>query len=149
MPDTRGEIAVRRERQSRDDFVQAEKSIERAPQQAEEFFREPGKFDPRHRGARVNHNVPSVWYLRHVGPQNFANAPANPIAHNRAAQSFFYTGAETAAFRSIPADEKNELRTRATLASAVHRFIFDATQQASGTRVAPVRSGHSSDLRRA
>jgi hypothetical protein len=125
-----------------------QRSTERAPQQAEEFVREPGKFRARRGGARVNHNVPSVWYLRHVEPQNFADAPANPVAHDRAAQGFFYTGAETAVFRSIPADKNDELRTRATLAPAIYRFIFDATQQACGTRVAPVSSGRSV-LRRA
>jgi hypothetical protein len=104
------------------------RSRERAPQQAEEFVRQPRKFDPRHRGARVNHDVPSSWYLRPVESQDFANAPANSIAHDRAAQSFFHAGAETASSRAVAANKNNELRTRTPFASAINRFIFDAAQ---------------------
>ncbi len=141
MSDKREASAIMRGLECRGDFPRVEISSERAPQQAEEFLRQPGKFDPRHSSARVNHDVPSYWYLRHVDPQDFADAPANPVAHDSAALSLFYTGAETAVFRSITADENNELRARAALASAIHRFVFDAAQKTRGTRVAPVRSG--------
>jgi len=73
-----------------------------------------------------------------VEPQDFADASANPIAHNRAAQSFFYAGAESACSGAIAANKNNELRTRAPLTSAINRLIFDAAQQTRGTRVAQV-----------
>lgn len=87
----------------------------------------------------MNDYVPSGWYLRPVESQDFADAPANPIAHYRAAQSFFHAGAEAAGSGAVAANENNKLRTRAPLSAAIDRFIFDAAQQTRGTRVAQVR----------
>ena len=61
-------------------------------------------------------------------PQDFADAPANPIAHDRAAEGFFHAGAEAAGSGAVAADKYHELRTGAPLASAVDRFVFDAAQ---------------------
>lgn len=75
--------------------------------------------------------------------QDFADAPANPIAHDRAAEGFFHAGAEPAVSGAVAANKNNELRTGAPLASAIHRLVFDAAQQTRGTRVAPVNRGRS------
>jgi len=85
----------------------------------------------------VNHDVPSVWYLRHVDSQDFADAPPTPVAYHRAAQGFFYAVAEAALSGSVWAEENDELRTRAPPAVAIHRFKFGAVEQADGTRKAP------------
>jgi len=112
-------------------------SLERAPQQADQFYGQWRKLASRHGGARVNHDVPSVWYLRHVDSQDFADAPPNPVAYHRAAQGFFYAGAEAALSGSVWAEENDELRTRAPPAVAIHRFKFGAAKQANSTRKAP------------
>jgi hypothetical protein len=72
--------------------------------------------------------------------QDFAYAPANPVAHDRAAQGFFNAGAETGVAGAVAANKNNELRTRAPLAPAIDRFVFDAAQQTRGTREAEVPS---------
>ncbi|HEV3219962.1 MAG TPA: hypothetical protein VGZ48_09335 [Candidatus Acidoferrales bacterium] len=85
----------------------------------------------------MNHDIPSSRYLRGVKSQDFADAPANPIAYNRAAQGFFHADAETAASRFVWAEENNELRARTPAAATIHGFKFDAADEPSVTRKAP------------
>ena len=107
--------------------------------------------------SRMNHDVPSRRNLRPVAPQNFANAAANAVPHHRAAQSFLDADPEAAGAarrerssggtfaRSFPpeglirklgtrAEENGKLRARAALTGAIYGFVFDALQQAHGTR---------------
>ena len=69
--------------------------------------------------------------------QDFADAPPDPVAHNRAAQCFFYADAETAASRFVWAEENYELRARTPAAATVHGLEFAAAHEPRVTRKAP------------
>ena len=101
----------------------------------------------------MNYNVPSRWNLRPIAPQNFTNPAAYAIPHNSATQGFLDADAESTGAarpgnrasgncvvgsarlkRVLRAKENCKLRARAALSRAVYGFVFDAFQQAHGTR---------------
>ena len=104
----------------------------------------------------MNHDVPSRRNLRAIAPQDFTDAAAYAIPHDRATQCFLDADAESAGarwpgnlasvnfvvgadrLRHVPRAKENcKLRARAALARAIHGFIFDAFQQPHGTRKSP------------
>lgn len=66
--------------------------------------------------------------------QNFAYAPADTIAFNRAALSAFHAQAEAGDAASIGAEEDDERRARAATPLAIDRVKLGPPHQAAGTR---------------
>ena len=60
----------------------------------------------------MNDDVPSRGNLRTVPPKDFADAPADPIAHHRVSQRLLYADAETASRPAVGAIKNHELRRR-------------------------------------
>src|SRR3984893_17191212 len=63
-------------------------------QQAQQVRSQRGMFGTRHDALRMNHNVPSWWYLQTMTTNGLPQTAANTIAHYRAAESLLNAEAE-------------------------------------------------------
>jgi hypothetical protein len=76
-----------------------------------------------------------------VAAHDLAQAPPDPIAHNRSTQGFLDTEAKTALRHLIGAKKNCEVGTRAALSSAVNRIKLSAPHQPRFARIRiPVRT---------
>jgi len=64
--------------------------------------------------------------------QNFADAPANPIAYHSSTQSFLHAHAETAEIAAIGSSENNERVAHAPAPFPVNRFELGAVNETRG-----------------
>src|ERR1700688_3211259 len=106
------------------------------------FQRRVGRL--RHRAPWMNHDVPSRRNLRFIAPQDFPDAAANAIPHDRATQGLLDADAKAAdrACRGcldpkglvigaarrgclLRAEENCKLGARTALTRAVYSFVFD------------------------
>jgi len=94
----------------------------------------------RHYVLRMNHNVPSWWYLQTMTTNSFPQATANTIAHYRAAESLFNAEAEAALRQLIGAKKSNEVRAGTPSAGAIDSVEISATHQARVAR--KLKAGH-------
>jgi hypothetical protein len=83
----------------------------------------------------MNHEVPSCGYLLPVEPHDFADAPPDTIAHDRAAQSTLDAEAEAALRQVVRFHENSEVGTRAALAGAVHGIELRLAHQPRFARI--------------
>src|SRR5262249_44190177 len=77
-------------------------------QQLQELCRQSSRRRRRHIGLGVNDDVPSCGYLLAVQANHFANAPANAIAHYRAAESALDAETEAALWQIVRFRENGE-----------------------------------------
>jgi len=88
----------------------------------------------RHDVFRMNHNVPSWWYLQTMTTNGLPQAATNTIAHYRAAESLFNTEAEAALRQLIGAKKSNEVRAGTPSAGAIDSVEISAAHQARVAR---------------
>jgi hypothetical protein len=88
----------------------------------------------RHDALRMNHNVPSWWYLQTMTTDGLPQAPTNTIAHYRAAESLFNAEAEAALRQFISAKKNNEVRIGTPSAGAIDSVEISAAHQARVAR---------------
>jgi len=99
----------------------------------------------------VNDDVPSCGYLQPVAAHYLAQAPPDPIAHYRAAQSFLDAEAEAALGQFVGAKENCEVGTRTALPCAVDGIKLSAPHQPRFAREpipAHIRNGAVRQVRR-
>ena len=87
-----------------------------------------------HDAFRMNHNIPSWWYLLTVTTNGLPQATANTIAHYRAAESLFNAEAEAALRQLIGAEKSNEVRAGTPSAGAIDSVEISAAHQARVAR---------------
>src|SRR5260370_8174015 len=100
-----------------------------ALQQTQQIRCQRRKLRARYRALRVNDDVPSCGYLQPVAAHHFAQAPPDPIAHYRAAQSLLDAEPESALRELVGAEENCEVGTRTALSGAVDSSKLSAPHQ--------------------
>ena len=103
-------------------------------QQAQQVGGQRGMVGTRHDAFRMNHNVPSWWYLQTMTTNSLPQATTNTIAHYRAAESLFNAEAETALRQLIGAKKSNEVRAGTPSAGAIDSVEISAAHQARVAR---------------
>ncbi|HXN64603.1 MAG TPA: hypothetical protein VN862_04660 [Candidatus Acidoferrales bacterium] len=88
----------------------------------------------------MNHNVPSGRYLRAIQPYDFADAPANPVAHHGAAHCFFHAEAEAATRYTIRAEKYYKLLAGAATPFAVNGLEVTPANEPQISRPPPRRT---------
>ena len=134
------EARLARDRSARFSFRKLEPVCSRILKQAQQIGGQHGMIGTRHYVLRMNHNVPSWWYLQTMTTNGLPQATTNTIAHYRAAESLFNAEAEAALRQLIGAKKSNEVRAGTPSAGAIDSVEISAAHQARVAR--KLKAGH-------